>query len=176
MKLIVGLGNPGDEYKKTRHNFGFLFLDYVQSKTNQVIWKKEFEALTADVILEGKKVKLIKPQTYMNLSGNAVNSIKNYYKVEDKDIIVIYDDVDLEFGSVRYRQNGSGGTHNGMKNVINMLSSESIPRIRLGIGKPKHENQDLADFVLSRFDKKEELKFNDIFGETYIKLKSFLDN
>ncbi len=175
MKLIVGLGNPGEEYKRTRHNFGFMFLEYIEKKYGPLVWKSEFNSLTSDTNMCGKKVKFVKPQTYMNLSGNAVSSIKNYYKIDDSDILVIYDDVDLEFGCIRYRQKGSGGTHNGMKNIVNMLNTENVPRIRLGIGKPKYEKQDLADFVLARFEKEEEEKFNDIFDETFTKLEAFLD-
>ncbi len=175
MKFIIGLGNPGDEYLCTRHNFGFLFLDYIAEKTQKSTWKKEFDALTLDTYIDNEKVKLVKPQTYMNLSGTSVSKIKNYYKVENSDIIIVYDDIDLEFGNIRYREKGSAGTHNGMKSIVSLCDGENINRIRLGIGKPKYANQDLADFVLSKFEKEEKAQFGKIFDETYIKLKAFLD-
>lgn len=175
MKLIVGLGNPGSEYKNTRHNTGFLFLEYIEKKFFVTYWKNELSSLIADTNINGQKIKLVKPQTFMNLSGEALSKIKNYYKIDNEDIIVIYDDVDLEFGSVRYREKGSAGTHNGMRNIVSLCSGENIPRIRIGIGRPKFENQDLADFVLSRFTKEEEEKLQDIFDETFVKLKTFID-
>lgn len=175
MKIVIGLGNPGVEYERTRHNFGFMFLEYLEKKYNFKIDKYKFSSLIGEYTINGERVVFVKPMTYMNLSGTAAMQIKNWYKVEDKDIIVLFDDIDIKFGDIRFRSSGSGGSHNGMKNIVQMLFSENIARIRLGIGDIKHPNQDLADFVLHRFSKEEEEKLEEIFIKTEKKLLEFLD-
>lgn len=148
MKVIVGLGNPGKEYEKTYHNIGFLTLDAAASALGAKFSKKMANSLVAEVFYLGQKVLLVKPQTYMNLSGQAVLAIKSKFKLEDKDFLVVLDDIDLPVGKVRFRQEGSAGTHNGLRSIINLLKSNQIPRLRIGIG--KDERMDLADFVLSK--------------------------
>ena len=177
MKIIVGLGNPGKEYEQTRHNIGWLFLDYLSKIYNVDISKNSNDALIGETYVNNEKIIFAKPITYMNLSGNAVSKLKNWYKVDNKDILVIYDDIDIPFGTIRYREKGSGGTHNGMKNIIQMLASEDIARIRIGLGGLKHEKQDMANFVLQKFKKEELEKLeNEIFVEAETKFKDFLDN
>ncbi len=176
LKIIVGLGNPGEEYKKTRHNAGFMFLEYLENKYNLDISKKKFDSKILETNLFNKKVVLVKPQTFMNLSGNAVLMLKNWYKVDSSDILVIFDDIDIEFGNIRYKLKGSGGTHNGMKNIVQMLNTIDIARIRIGIGGPKNKDQDLCDFVLSKFSNEEiyDLK-NEVFLSVEEKLREFID-
>lgn len=153
MYVIVGLGNPGKKYENTRHNMGFITIDKLAEKHNIRVDKLKFKSLIGDGIIAGQKVLLVKPQTFMNLSGEAVKSIKEYYKVADENLIVIYDDIDLETGMLRIRKFGSAGTHNGMRSVVSQIKTDQFPRIRLGIG---NENKgDLADFVTGGFTKKE---------------------
>lgn len=175
MKIVVGLGNPGIEYRNTRHNFGFMFLEYLEKKHGFSINKNKFESMYVEFTLNSKKVVFVKPNTYMNLSGNAVRKVKEWYKVESEDIIVVFDDIDVKFGEAKFRANGSGGTHNGMKNIVQVLGTTEIPRIKLGIGDIKEEERDLANFVLGKFSKEEEAKINDIFVQTERKLIDFLD-
>ena len=174
MKVIVGLGNPGKEYEKTKHNVGFLFLEYLEKKLNFEVSKKFEESLISEINYQGEKVVFVKPQTYMNLSGRAVQKIKNWYKIENKDIVIIFDDLDIPFGTIRYRQNGSGGSHNGMKNIIECLSSKDIQRIKIGIGGLKHENEDLKNFVLSKFNKDQLEKLEEVFDEVHKKIDELI--
>ena len=176
MKMIVGLGNPGKEYNDTRHNLGFMFLDYLEEKYNFKIATKKFNALVGEMFLNNEKIVFLKPQTYMNLSGQAVLKAKEFYKLDSKNIIVVFDDLDIPFGEVRYKQNGSGGTHNGMKNIVQMLNTKEFQRIKIGIGNIKHEKQNLKDFVLEKFNKSQKEEINDIFEKAYEKLLLFLDN
>ena len=174
MKMIVGLGNPGKDYEKTKHNLGFLFLEYLEEKYNLKINKKAFDSLILETSFEGQKVVFVKPQTYMNLSGIAVHKVKQFYKIKDEDIIVIYDDIDIPFETIRYRNKGSAGSHNGMKNIIENIKTENFSRIRIGLGGLKHENQDLKDFVLQRFSKEQLEKLNNVFENVEEKLNEFL--
>lgn len=174
MKIIVGLGNPGEKYSQTRHNIGWLFIDYLSKIYNVDVSKCSNDALVGEVKINGEKVIFAKPTTFMNLSGNSVVKLKNWYKVENKDILVIFDDIDIPFQTFRYREKGSGGSHNGMKNIVQMLSSEEIPRIRIGLGGLKHEKQDMADFVLQKFKKDELKKLEDVFFEVSKKVDEFL--
>ena len=137
MKIIVGLGNPGKEYENTKHNLGFMFIDYLISKYNLGNEKKFKNSKILETKINEEKVVLAKPQTYMNLSGNAVIELKTWYKVENNDILIVYDDFDILFGNVRFREKGSAGTHNGMKDIVNKLSSTEIPRLRIGTGRIK---------------------------------------
>ena len=174
MKIIVGLGNPGKEYEKTKHNLGFLFLEYLENKYNFEIKKKAYDSFICETKYKDKKVVFVKPQTYMNLSGNAVQKVKNFYKVDSKDIIVIFDDIDIPFETIKYKTTGSGGTHNGMKNIVQCLNSKDFSRIKIGLGGLKHENQDLKDFVLQKFSKEQLEKLQIVFEKAEDRLDEFL--
>lgn len=154
MYLIVGLGNPGDKYRYTKHNVGFMVMDYFASAHNISISRIKHKAVLGEGLIGQEKVVLAKPQTYMNLSGESVQELMNWYKADISKLIVIYDDVDLAVGRIRIRPEGSSGTHNGMKSIIYMLNSDKFPRIRVGIGK-QPEYMDLGDYVLSRFSDEE---------------------
>lgn len=149
MKLIVGLGNPGKEYAQTHHNVGFMVLDRLAQKNGIEVIDLKGKALTGKGMICGEKVLLAKPQTYMNLSGEAVRALSDYYKIEPQDILIIYDDIDLEPGKMRVRKSGSAGSHNGMKSIVQHLGTTEFPRLRVGIG-GKPEGWDLADYVLSK--------------------------
>ncbi len=153
MYLIVGLGNVGNKYNLTRHNIGFEVIDLLSDKYDIDINKKKFKGSYGSGIIKGKKVILLKPETYMNLSGECVRPFMEYYDIDIENLFVIYDDVELPLGKLRIRKFGSSGTHNGMKSIIKNLSSDKFPRFRLGIG--KDENMNLADFVLSKFREEE---------------------
>jgi PTH1 family peptidyl-tRNA hydrolase len=150
MYIVVGLGNPGDKYRATRHNVGFVTVDIMADMMGISINKSFGKSLVGAGSIDGEKVILAKPQTYMNLSGLSVFELKNWYKAETSNIILIYDDVDLSVGSLRIRPSGSAGTHNGMRSVISSLNSEAFSRIRIGIGSAP-QGMDLADYVLSLF-------------------------
>ena len=150
--IIVGLGNIGKEYENTRHNIGFMTIDVLATRLGVRFDKKECRATTAVAYKGGQKIVLAKPETYMNLSGNAVKELMCKYKEEPQNIVIIYDDIDMELAKVRARVEGSGGTHNGMKNVVECLKTKAIPRIRVGIGRPTN-GMDLADYVLGHFSK-----------------------
>ncbi|HCX03280.1 MAG: aminoacyl-tRNA hydrolase [Tissierellales bacterium] len=149
MHLIIGLGNVGRKYNGTRHNVGFDTIDYLAYKNKVKLDKAKFNAVFGEYRINGEKVLLVKPTTYMNRSGFAVVDLKNFYKVPKENIIVIYDDVDLELGKLRIRPRGSAGSHNGMKSVIYQLGDDNFPRIRIGVG--KDERMDLAAYVLQKF-------------------------
>jgi len=153
MFVIVGLGNPGKSYENTRHNIGFIALDLLAREHDIKVNKIKHKALVGEGFISGQKVLLVKPQTYMNLSGSSVREILEYYKVDPENLIVIYDDIDIPSGNLRIRKKGSGGTHNGMKSIIYDIQSEQFPRIRIGIG--KETRMDLKDYVLGGFGKDE---------------------
>ncbi len=149
MYVFVGLGNPGVKYESTRHNIGFEVIDHF-SRVHQIpVRKIKHKALIGEGRIGGEPVVLVKPQTYMNLSGESLQSIVRFYKIPLENLVVIYDDIDLETGKIRIRQQGGSGTHNGMRSILAHLNTEGFPRIRMGVGKPTHG--DLADYVLSRF-------------------------
>ena len=175
MKLIVGLGNPGEKYSQTRHNIGWLFIDYLSKIYGIDVEKNKCDALVGETKVNGEKIILAKPLTFMNLSGNAVVKLKKWYKVDNKDILIIFDDIDIPFGTFRYREKGSGGSHNGMKNIVQMLSTEEISRLRIGLGGLKHEKQDMADFVLQKFKKDELKNLEEIFFEASKKVEEFIE-
>lgn len=158
MILIVGLGNPGTKYKNTRHNLGFMCIDYISQSYNISVDKVKFKALIGEGTINGQKVILAKPQTYMNLSGESVREIASWYKIDVKNIIIIYDDINLKLGNLRIREKGSAGGHNGLKSVIYQLNSDEFPRIRIGI-KVEDTKLDLADFVLSNIPQVEQEAF-----------------
>lgn len=155
MYVIVGLGNPGLRYQETRHNVGFQVIDSIAGDLKIDINKNKFKAQIGEGLINDEKVILVKPQTYMNLSGESVEEIINWYKIPSSNLIIVYDDVDLSVGKVRIRPKGSSGTHNGMRSIISSLDTEDFPRVRIGIGKPEIPEMDLGDFVLSRFFQEE---------------------
>ncbi|MBE7089210.1 MAG: aminoacyl-tRNA hydrolase [Clostridiales bacterium] len=149
MKIIAGLGNPDAKYKNTYHNLGFMAVEKSAELFGATFCKEKFRALVAETTVDGEKILFLKPLTYMNLSGESIREAVTFYKVEPKDLIVIYDDFDLEKGALRIRPNGSAGTHNGMRNIISLLSTDKFPRIRIGF-KPEGNNRiPLIDLVLS---------------------------
>lgn len=148
--IIVGLGNPGQKYEGTRHNVGFDTIELLAGKHGIAINKLKHKALSGEGSISGRRVLLVKPQTFMNLSGESVRDIVDWYKVPVGNIIIIYDDIDLPLGKLKVRPKGSSGTHNGMRSVIYQLQSDEFPRIRIGIDKPP-EGWELANYVLSRF-------------------------
>lgn len=153
MYIIVGLGNPGKKYENTRHNIGFITLDQIAEKNNIKINKIKHKALLGEGTIGNEKVLLVKPQTFMNLSGNSIKEIVDYYKESLDKLIVIYDDIDVEVGKIRIRKKGSAGTHNGMRSIIYNLVSDDFPRIRIGIG--KDPARELSNYVLDSFHKEE---------------------
>ena len=153
--MIVGLGNPGRQYETTRHNAGFICLDLLSEKHGIKITKLKFKSLMGDGRINGRRCLLLKPQTFMNLSGEAVRDAVEFYKIPVENVIVICDDISLDPGKIRIRRKGSAGGQNGMKNIIYHLKSDNFPRIKVGIGAKPNPEYDLADWVLSRFSSKE---------------------
>ena len=149
--LVVGLGNPGDKYENTRHNVGFLTIDRLADQLGVPVQKLKYRALTNTVELGGQKVLLMKPVTYMNLSGEAVGEAARFYKLPPDHVLVISDDVSLPVGRLRIRKGGSAGGHNGLKNIIQHLGTDQFPRVKIGVGEKPHPDYDMADWVLSRF-------------------------
>ena len=147
--LVVGLGNPGKEYVYTRHNAGFTAIDLISKENNISVTKSGYQSLYADCQLAGKRVILMKPQTFMNNSGIAVREAASFYKIPPSNIIVIYDDISLDIGRIRIRRKGSDGGHNGIKSIIYHLQSDAFPRIKIGVGQKPHPDYDLASWVLS---------------------------
>lgn len=190
IKLIVGLGNPDKKYFDTYHNIGFCFIDKLSSKLDIKVKKKECKSLTGEGFIEreeqqidpktGKiqtkitkeKIILAKPQTYMNLSGEAVLELVKKYKFSLDEILIVLDDIDIEAGTYRYRENGSGGTHNGLRNIVQLLKSQEFKRIRIGIG--KDERMDLADYVLSKISKENKEKINEAMERAIEYLKTLI--
>ena len=154
--LIVGLGNPGKEYEKTRHNCGFRAIDVLAQKLGCKVDKLKFQGLYTQVNYDGIKLFLLKPQTYMNLSGRSVLQLSAYFNIPPQQIIVIFDDISLAPGRLRIRSDGSAGGHNGIKSIIAELGSQEFPRVKVGVGAKAHPEQDLADWVLSGFTASEE--------------------
>ncbi|MBE5786366.1 MAG: aminoacyl-tRNA hydrolase [Clostridiales bacterium] len=150
MRIIVGLGNPGEKYSHTRHNVGFDVIDILSQKLNIPVKKLKCRATIGEGILGGEKIVLIKPQTFMNLSGLTVSDALSWYKAEPKDMLLIVDDIDLPFGQVRLRSKGGPGTHNGLRHIVQCTGTGDFPRVRVGVGAPPPE-WDLADWVLSKY-------------------------
>ena len=149
--LIVGLGNPGEKYENTRHNVGFQVVDELAERQNAPVQKLKFKALTNLLTISGEKVLVMKPVTYMNLSGEAVHPAADFYKIPPERILVISDDTALDLGKLRIRTKGSAGGHNGLKNIIQHLGTDQFPRVRVGVGQKPHPDYDLADWVLGKF-------------------------
>ena len=154
MKIIVGLGNPTSQYVGTRHNIGFAVIDELSKEYNIAVDTKKHKALCGIGMIAGEKVILAKPQTYMNLSGESVRALVDYYKVTNEDVIIVYDDISLDVGDIRIRQKGSAGGHNGIKNIIAHLNTQEFPRVKVGVGE-KPKGQDLVNYVLGHFSKGE---------------------
>ena len=153
MKLIIGLGNPGKEYENTRHNTGFMVLDRLSEKLNIEMTQNKFKGLYGKSKYKGEDVILLKPQTYMNLSGESVRQVMDFFKINQEDILVIYDDLDMPVGKLRLRQSGSAGGHNGIKNILYLTGKDTFPRVKIGVGKKPNP-------VLSRFTKDEQDAIN----------------
>ncbi len=156
MWLIVGLGNPGERYARTRHNIGFRSVETLAERHGLTFRNQRANSEIAEGYIRGQRVVLVKPQTYMNLSGQAVSALRNWYKIDPaRELLIIYDDLDLPFARLRLRERGSAGTHNGMRSIVAQLGTTEFPRLRVGIGQPP-ANMDAADYVLSRFTPEEE--------------------
>lgn len=160
--LVVGLGNPDRKYLNTRHNAGFIAVDEIAASLGAAIDKKKFDALVADVTLAGERVLLMKPQTYMNLSGVAVEKAASFYKIPPEHVIVLFDDISLDVGRVRIRRKGSAGGHNGIRSIIDYLQSDNFPRVKIGVGERPNPNYDLADWVLSTFKEDEKKAIREV--------------
>lgn len=166
MYLIIGLGNPEEKYANTRHNMGFDVINQLSKECNIKVSKSKFDAFYGMGEIKGKKVILIKPQTYMNLSGESIIRFKKFYKISNKDIIVIYDDIDLKLGDIRLKAKGSAGSHNGMKSVIENLNTQDFIRVRVGIGTPENKD-DMINYVIGQIPKRE----REILDESIIMAK-----
>lgn len=157
MYLIVGLGNPGEEYRGTRHNVGFDAIDIISKKYNIELNRVKFKGVYGEGFIDGKKVMLLKPTTYMNLSGESIGEVANFYKIPHEDIVVIYDDISLDIGKLRIRVKGSAGGHNGIKSIISCLGGDMFPRVKVGVGAPKGN---LVSHVLGKFTPEERTILN----------------
>ncbi len=153
--IVVGLGNPGKEYERTRHNAGFMAIDYISGRCGVRVDRAKFSALVGETTIEGKRVLLMKPQTFMNSSGEAVSAAARFYKIEPENIIVISDDVSLDVGRIRVRRKGSHGGQNGLRSIETCLGTQNYQRIKIGIGAKPHPDYDMASWVLSSFDVKD---------------------
>lgn len=175
MKLVVGLGNPGMEYKKTRHNVGFIFLNSFLSKENLSLDKKKFNGKYIEYVSKkGNKAILLEPQTYMNLSGDSIIDFIRYFKIDVNDVLVIHDDLDLDIAKIRIRSKGSSGGHNGIKSIINRLQNENFKRIRIGIG--KDSNIPVVDYVLGKFSSDDMIKLEEKFNIVNRVIEDFIDD
>ncbi len=173
--IIAGLGNPGDKFYNTKHNAGFDVIDLLAEKYSVKLNKLKFKAVYCELKIEGKRVVLLKPQTFMNLSGESVSAARSWYKVPEERIIIVFDDIDIPLGEMRVKRNGSAGSHNGMKSVIYQLGKDCFPRVKIGIG-PKPEGWDLADYVLSRFTPDEREKLNKSEANAVLAIEEILKN
>lgn len=173
--IIAGLGNPGRDYENTRHNAGFMAADIIAEKSGVKINRLKFKSLTADAMINGRRCLLVKPSTFMNLSGQAVCEAMSFYKIPPQRVIVILDDISLDPGKLRIRRKGSDGGHNGMKNIIYLSGSDEIMRIKLGVGKKPNPEYDLADWVLSAFTEDDLSKLSGALGDCYEAVKLMVD-
>ena len=177
--IVVGLGNPGAEYDRTRHNVGFVAVDYIASKCSAKIDRAKFHALVCEVTLSGKRVLLMKPETYMNNSGVAIAEAASFYKIPPESVIVMHDEISFEPGLMRIRRKGSAGGHNGLKSIIAHLGSDAFPRIKIGVGKKPSPDYDLADWVLGKMpvsDKEKiDKRLDDIMTSVELMLKGDID-
>ena len=162
--LIVGLGNPGSDYVNTRHNTGFQAVDALAAELGVKVNKIKFKALCAAANYRGQKLLLMKPETFMNASGIAVEAAAHFYKLPPERVLVLFDDISLPVGKIRVRKSGSAGGHNGIKSIIAMLHTEDVPRVKIGVGAKPHPDYDLADWVLSAFSKQEQPELDRALG------------
>ena len=174
--IVVGLGNPDRKYTLTRHNSGFLCVDMLSEKLNFRVHKLKFKSLIADTTIGGHRCIVMKPQTYMNNSGEAIRECANFYKIKPENIIVIYDDISLDVGKLRIRRKGTDGGHNGIKSIIYHLNSDQFPRIKVGCGKKPHPDYNLADWVLSEFKKDEQKALEPALENACKAIELLLDN
>lgn len=178
--MIVGLGNPGSKYAKTKHNIGFMTIDRLAEKYNVTFKKNDFEAEEGSFFLNGEKIILVKPQTFMNDSGRAVVPLMTYLNIYPEELLVVHDDLDLEVGKIRLRQKGGAGGHNGLKSIISYLGNNIFDRVKVGIGRPKGR-MDVVAHVLSPFDTEDEVKIQQALDkaveaiEFYLEQHTFMD-
>ena len=173
--VIAGLGNPGNQYIHTRHNTGFLAIDYICKKYGAKVNRSAHKGLIGDVVIAGKRVLLVKPQTFMNLSGECVRAVLDYYKLTNENLIVIYDDVSLDVGRLRVRRDGSAGGHNGIKSMIEQLGTNVFPRVKVGVGQKPHPDYDLASWVLSEFSEKDLEALDNVFETATLGIEKILN-
>ena len=164
--IIAGLGNPGVEYEKTRHNTGFMAVDALSQRFGFSVNTHKFNALIADTVISDKRCLVMKPLTYMNKSGEAISDAMDFYNIPPENIIVIFDDISLDVGKMRLRRKGSSGGHNGIKSIIHNCGSQDFPRIKIGVGSKPHPDYDLADWVLSRYTDEEIKQLQEVFDHT----------
>ena len=162
--IIAGLGNPGIDYERTRHNAGFMAMAAIEEKLGVQVNNFKFKAKTAVAAMGGKQCLLMKPETYMNLSGEAIAQAMNFYKIPIENVLVIFDDISLDVGVMRIRRKGSAGGHNGLKSIIECCGGEDFPRIKIGVGKKPHPDYDLKDWVLGKFTEEERGKLAEVFA------------
>ncbi|BCJ87409.1 aminoacyl-tRNA hydrolase [Effusibacillus dendaii] len=173
MRIIFGLGNPGKEYQFTRHNVGFVAVDHLADTLGIEIAKSKFQALYGEGSHQGEKVVLVKPLTYMNLSGQSVRQVLDWYKPTPSEWVVVYDDMDLPLGTVRLRVKGSSGGHNGIKSIISTVGSQEFQRVRIGVGRPA-PGKTVIDHVLSSFHKEENARLEETYKQTTAALHTFI--
>lgn len=171
MKVVVGLGNPGNEYQETRHNIGFMVVDALAKELNISLDKNKFKGQIGEGFLNGEKIILVKPMTYMNLSGETVGPLLSWYKLDRADLLVVYDDMDLSLGQLRIRRKGSSGGHNGMKSIIAHLNTEDFSRLKIGIGSPRFN---VINYVLGKFEKDEKQIVEEAINRAVEAAKVFL--
>ena len=172
--IIVGLGNPGDKYFYTRHNAGFLAMDYISQKCGATVNRSKFKALVGEGTIAGKRVLLMKPQTFMNLSGDAVIEAANFYKIPLENIIVMSDDVNLDVGRMRVRKSGSDGGQKGLRSMITRFGSDNFPRLRFGVGKKPHPDYDMAAWVLGEFSDADKKALFECFERAYLGIEKMV--
>lgn len=173
--LLVGLGNPDKKYEHTRHNAGFMCVDALSKKEGFTVDRLKYKSLFADTKINGHRVIVLKPQTYMNLSGEAVREAAAFFKIPPENILVIFDDISLDVGKMRIRRKGSDGGHNGIKSIVSCIGSTNFPRIKIGVGKKPHPDYDLANWVLSNFTKQEDPLLNEALDHATQAVKLLLD-
>ncbi len=165
--IVVGLGNPGEKYANTRHNAGFMMMDHISERCSAPVNRSKYHALVGECTIAGKRVLLMKPQTFMNLSGDAVREAAAFYKIEPANIIVLSDDVNLDVGRMRVRKSGSDGGQKGLRSIIERLGSDEFPRVRFGVGKKPHPDYDMADWVLGSFSPEDKKALSDCFATAF---------
>lgn len=176
MWLVVGLGNPGKQYQMTRHNVGFMVIDYwIKSLAgHDPDYREEHKALTKKMKLEGQEIIVAKPQTFMNLSGESVQALMHFYKIPKENILVVHDDIDQTFGSLRFHKNRGHGGQNGVRSISQVLGTQDYSRLKMGVGRPAHPDFDIGDYVLSNFSKEESPQLGKIFEKACDGIECFI--